>query len=360
MPTNVSSYSIYQRRPVKNGFAHLPLDRFLETVTARSECRDAFDPALDAVVLRSYDAVAAALDESRLVPLGQSGTGVGRTTHLAVRAAARDAFPKSQLGAWFAPLEPSARGYATNAAARQSIDLVADFAEPWSLELAAATIGDAGHDPPRLAILARTIFLDAAHTRTGETSAEARRAASELSTLLRCSTSPGTAIDVQSFVALSQTLPCFLASAWLALFTHAEVAESLRATADVAAAIDELLRLSGPSRAVFRQALTDVRVASVQIGAGQRVVLELSAANRDPARFAAPDRLDLSRDATRHLALGAGSHSCVGAAIVRSAAQVATRALLAAIPRSPTIASVEWIDGFALRAPSSLTVTFGA
>jgi hypothetical protein len=125
----------------------------------------------------------------------------------------------------------------------------------------------------------------------------------------------------------------------------------------IASAIDELLRFAGPSRAVFRRAAVAARIGTVEIGAGQRVVLQLASANHDPTRFDDAERLDLSRDTSAHLAFGGGSHSCVGATIIRSATEIATRALLAVIPSVPSIERVEWIDGFALRAPSSLIVT---
>jgi cytochrome P450 len=325
-------------------------------VANRPDLLDAYDPTLDAVVLRSYAAVSAALDEPRLVPLGESDGDAARAARTAVRVAARELFPNSHRTIWLERLQASARSLATDITRHASVDLVAAFAAPWGLEIALAATGDLHDDPTRLAGLARTIFLDAAHTTNGEISGDACAAAAELALSLQPA-SHRTTIDVQSFVALSQTLPCFLAAAWLGLFTHVDAAESLRSGTSVAPAIDELLRFAGPSRAVFRRATVIARIGSVEIGAGRRVVLELASANHDPARFDDPERLDLSREASAHLAFGSGSHSCVGATMIRSATEIATRALLAAIPCVPSIEHVEWIDGFALRAPSSLIVT---
>jgi hypothetical protein len=133
------------------------------------------------------------------------------------------------------------------------------------------------------------------------------------------------AFRVQAFVALSQTLPCFLASAWLALLNDPERAEMLGTQPQLMpAAIEELLRHSGPSRAQFRLAAERVRLGGATIAKGDRIALMLKAANRDPEQFPEPDRLDFRRGLPRHLALGDGKHSCIGAALVRTAAAAAT------------------------------------
>ncbi|NED93077.1 cytochrome P450, partial [Streptomyces sp. SID11233] len=74
---------------------------------------------------------------------------------------------------------------------------------------------------------------------------------------------------------------------------------------DIPAALDELLRHDPPvSTATFRFTTEPVTLGGTDIPAGHPVLIALGAANRDPARFAAPDRLDLTRDATAHLAFG--------------------------------------------------------
>jgi cytochrome P450 len=63
------------------------------------------------------------------------------------------------------------------------------------------------------------------------------------------------------------------------------------------------------------------------------VLLSLAAADRDPDRFAEPDRLDLDRDATGHLGLGHGIHYCLGAPLARMETGIALTALLARFPQ---------------------------
>lgn len=223
------------------------------------------------------------------------------------------------------------------------LDLVRVFAEPWALSMAILASGAAIEDQDRLAALAREVFLAAAHSTTGESSSDA---ALRLATTL-----PGdSVIDVQSFVALSQTVPAFLGAAWLELFRAHEP------LVDISTVVDELLRFAGPSRVVFRRARSETNIRSVRIEAGQRVALMLARANRDPEKFREPHRLDFTRDASAHLAFGHGPHSCVGASIVRMAVVTATGALLR-VARDVAVVDVEWLDGFAIRAPSSLVVT---
>src|SRR5205085_905597 len=147
------------------------------------------------------------------------------------------------------------------------VDLVAAFARPWSLKLACAATRVADAAPH--AELARQVFLAAA---AGDTSS-AGDAVAELARRLQDS-----AASVQTFIALSQTLPCLLAGAWLALIEHPDQTARLRDQPWIMPqAVEELLRFAGPSRAVFRTNAV-----------GERIALMIGAANRDPAQFANP------------------------------------------------------------------------
>jgi cytochrome P450 len=77
----------------------------------------------------------------------------------------------------------------------------------------------------------------------------------------------------------------------------------------------------------------DLDFGDVGLRAGDEVLPVLGAANRDPSVFAEPNRLDVTRDARRHVAFGGGIHHCLGASLARLQGQVALSALLARFSR---------------------------
>ena len=126
-----------------------------------------------------------------------------------------------------------------------------------------------------------------------------------------------------------------IASGTLALLTHpGEMARLRQDPSLLPAAVEELLRFTNPvNHANDRFTTQDVPVGDVVIPAGEWVLPATSSANRDPARFPDPDRLDLGRDTSGHVAFGHGIHHCLGAPLARMEAEVALGALLARFPR---------------------------
>jgi cytochrome P450 len=115
----------------------------------------------------------------------------------------------------------------------------------------------------------------------------------------------------------------------LALLRAPDQLERLRREpALVPSAVEELLRYGGPVRLVGRMAFEDVRIHDRTLSRGDTVYALLAAANRDPARFAEPERLDVGRRAAGHLAFGAGVHACPGALLARATAEEALALLL--------------------------------
>jgi cytochrome P450 len=108
----------------------------------------------------------------------------------------------------------------------------------------------------------------------------------------------------------------------------------LRAGPSLAAtATEEILRYDGPIRAMARWAREPLRIRDREIAAGDRVLLAQYAANHDPAQFAAPDTVDITRWPNRHTTFGQGIHTCLGAPLARLEAQEAFTALATAFPR---------------------------
>jgi cytochrome P450 len=82
-------------------------------------------------------------------------------------------------------------------------------------------------------------------------------------------------------------------------------------------AIDELLRIDSPVPAAGRTLTEDTTIGSCPMAKGDRVFVSWLAANRDPKAFPNPDELDLTREAGRHLAFGAGQHRCLGSHLAK-------------------------------------------
>jgi cytochrome P450 len=122
----------------------------------------------------------------------------------------------------------------------------------------------------------------------------------------------------------------------LLLLEHPEQLARVRDTDDprvIAAAVEELLRyLSVVHLGRRRTALEDIEIAGKTIRAGEGVILLGELANRDPAVFPDPDRLDITRDARHHQAFGVGTHHCLGQPLARMELQVVYPALLRRIP----------------------------
>jgi 4-methoxybenzoate monooxygenase (O-demethylating) len=82
-------------------------------------------------------------------------------------------------------------------------------------------------------------------------------------------------------------------------------------------AFEEVLRFEAPVQTFFRTTTRDVEVGGVQLGDGEKVLLFLAAANRDPRRWDHADTFDVKRRATGHMTFGTGIHGCVGQAVAR-------------------------------------------
>jgi cytochrome P450 len=108
------------------------------------------------------------------------------------------------------------------------------------------------------------------------------------------------------------------------LLRHPDALRELRADPSlIGSAVEEFLRLESSNQLGNRRAARDTALGGVPMPAGTYVHIGIGAANRDPAQFPDPDRLDLRRHPNRHLAFGTGIHACAGMWLARMEGQVA-------------------------------------
>lgn len=145
---------------------------------------------------------------------------------------------------------------------------------------------------------------------------------------------------------------------WLTLLRHPDQLARLRADRGLLpTAVEELLRWDTPLPMFERWVLQDVELAGVRVPKGAELGLLFASANRDPAAFAEPDRLDLGRHPNPHLTFGAGTHFCLGAPLGRLELQATFAALLDRLPGLALAAEPRWKPTYVLRGLQTLPVS---
>ena len=137
----------------------------------------------------------------------------------------------------------------------------------------------------------------------------------------------------------------------------------------IAPAVEEFLRYDGPIQMTARIAMEDLEIDGQWVSKGEYIVLYIGAANRDPAQFSDPDRLDIARQENRHLGFGFGPHFCLGAALARLEGQITIGTILRRFPQlclEPPLSAESrledfpWRDNAVFRGLESLAVVFEA
>lgn len=177
-------------------------------------------------------------------------------------------------------------------------------------------------------------------------------------------------LEIRSTVMLlllagAETTVNLLSNGILALLRNPEQLAELKADPEkLPGAVEELLRLTSPVfTVVYRFAKEDMTIGDAKVRAGEHVMISLAAANHDESQFADPERLDIHRDASRHLALGHGAHFCIGAPLARLKGNIALRILLSrfddlqlAVPEE----ELTWTPSLVANSLDHLPVTFTA
>jgi hypothetical protein len=163
----------------------------------------------------------------------------------------------------------------------------------------------------------------------------------------------------QLIVAGNDTTTTLIGNGAVLLAEHPGQRDALvRDPARIPAAVEEMLRYESPAQALPRRARRSFEVHGRRIPEGVRVLLVWAAANLDEREFEDPERFDVGRRIRRHLALGHGVHSCLGASLARLEARIAFEELLAAVPNYALERPPGWITSRWARAHDAVPIAF--
>jgi pimeloyl-[acyl-carrier protein] synthase len=161
-------------------------------------------------------------------------------------------------------------------------------------------------------------------------------------------------------IAGHETTVNLIGNGTLALLRHPDQLRRLRDNPRlIGSAVEELLRFDGPVQRTARIPSEDVVIDGRKIPKGEMVMPFIGAADRDPAQFPEPDRLDIGRTDNRHIAFGWGIHFCLGAPLARVEGQIAINTLVQRFPRLDLATETpEFRESLTLRGLKSLPVKF--
>jgi cytochrome P450 len=267
------------------------------------------------------------------------------------------------------------------------LDVIADFATPLPMIVIAEILGLPSEDRPRLKCWsadftgffgsgrpdpskyerARLSFEEFAAYFASLMAARRRQPRDDLLSALVRAESNGDLVGrellatcLTLLIGGHETTTGLIGNGVLALLRHPDQLVALRDRPEsIPSAVEELARFDSPVQLSARVATVDVAVADRRIRAGSIVECWVGAANRDPAQFPEPDRLDLRRSPNRHLAFGHGIHYCLGAELGRLEAATAIDALVGVSPRLRLVSeTIAWRPSVVFRCPKSLPVQF--
>lgn len=156
-------------------------------------------------------------------------------------------------------------------------------------------------------------------------------------------------------IAGHETTANLLGNGIVALLDQPDALRELRSHPDLdSAAVDELLRFDSPVQMTMRVATDKTHIDGRPVAAGTVVIVCTGAANRDHTVFDQPDRLHWQRAENPHVAFGGGLHYCLGAALARTEARIALRAILDRLPGLALAGEPIRRPSFTIRALSAL------
>jgi cytochrome P450 len=163
---------------------------------------------------------------------------------------------------------------------------------------------------------------------------------------------------VTFLIAGHETTKLLLGSAVQLMFAYPAQLQALKDDPGLyPGAIEEVMRYESPIQRGWRLMADEAIIDGHQIHAGHLVFMMFGAANRDPSRFEDPERFDISRGSTRHLAFGYGVHFCIGAPLARLEAPIALNLLFKRFPKLRLLEGSEITPSIHMRGPRTLPVS---
>ena len=308
--------------------------------------------------------------------------------HTGLRKLCSTALTPSRVGDLAGAIQQIADELLDAVAGADEIDVIADFAEPfpaivtarllgvpsedhrqlkaWSADFA-ELLGNFQHNPDRQSAMLRSVTEMVAYFRAAIERLKRIPVEGLILSLMsaevdgeRLSEDDIIANTIVTMVGGQETTTNLIGNGLLTLLRQPDQLESLRGNPSLMkTAVEELLRFESPSQHTARIAPADVVLGGREIRKGAAVMAIMASANRDPAQFANPDRIDLARGENRHLAFGWAAHFCFGAPLARLEGQIAFATILRRFSSLNLAADkLEWRANLGLRGLKALPVRF--
>jgi cytochrome P450 len=352
-----------------------------------------FGSTTGVVLLRHADVTNAFRDDTRFSKseavrpatfpyMGPNIQGYDGHEHTVKRGLVSPAFRRTAIPRYFEPLlRPVAEVLVSDLAPLGEADLMATFAKKYPMRIITRLLGIPRDDEDTMAAWAKAMLniggdpegarrANAEFTEYVAPLVDERRArpGEDLLSAIVTEEVDGQRLDDDEvFGFLRLLFPAGVDTTWLtlgslmyAVLAHPEVHQRLLSDEEERSwAVEETVRWESTTGTEPRVTLEDVVVAGIEIPAREMVRLAVPVANRDPNVFRDPDRWDLDRRPTNHLAFGLGRHFCLGAFLARGELTVALEVLLRRLPNLRLLEQPH-VAGVVLRGPKSLRIAWDA
>ena len=308
--------------------------------------------------------------------------------HTRIRSLVNRAFTPRRVRELRGPITAAADRLLEGLREQEVFDLLADYAQPFSVQVIAALLGAPPEDADLLLDWSHAIVkMYELHTTLPQAQAavEASREFTEWAEELIAARRADPQDDLITALCLAETVEGKLSDPEIASTVILLLNAGHEATVNTmgngvtaamqnggawrrlaegevtaATAVEEMLRFDSPLQLFERYALTEgIEIAGTPIPLGTKAALLFGSANRDPRRFEAPDEFRIDRGDPDHITFGAGVHFCLGAPLARLELEIAVDRLAAAFPRASLACKPQREEGFVIRGYQAVKLAGG-